>query len=141
MNTTHTSIKQIYKGGRGIDVLLDLHVWVECGGVEIDYDDNELKKASLYGTSDIIRVPFPNKLAAECLPLVMEVTSAKMEAATEMGVAGECFDIWMNNYGNCCSRSVMVYKTLKKEGYKPKLKIGSLGFVQANKKDVFYEYG
>jgi len=30
---------------------------------------------------------------------------------------------------------------LREKGYKAKLKIGSLGFVQKNNKDIFYEYG
>lgn len=141
MNKTHTSIKEIYKGGKGVDIQLDLHTWVECGGVELDYDDEDLKKCSLYGTDKIIRVPFPNKLSAECLPLVMEVSSAKMGVAMEVNMIDTAFEYWCENTGNCCCRAVMVYTALKKKGYKPKLKIGSLGFIQSNNKDVFYEYG
>ena len=145
MNRTLNSINEIYKGGKQEDILLDLHCWVECeekhGTIVMDYDNKKLKKVSLYGTNKIIRKPFPEKLAAECLPYILEVTNAKIKIATEMRLLEESFDYWFNNTGNCCCRAVMVYKALKKEGKNPKLKIGSLGFIQPNNKDVFFEYG
>jgi len=141
MNSTHQSINKIYKGGRGGDVKLDLHTWVECEGKCIDYDDDDLKNCSLYGTDKIVRVPFDNKLSGECLPLIMEVVDAKMEIAIKMDLVGECFELWSSQTGNCCCRSVILYSILKKQGRNPKLKIGSLGFIQPNHKDIFYEYG
>jgi len=141
MNKRHTTIQQIYKGGKEEDILLDLHCWVECGGVEVDYDDKDLKACSLYGTNKIVRVPFNKILAAECLPLVLEVTNAKVRIATMLGLGGEAFDHWQSNTGNCCCRAVLIWKMLREKGYNAKLKIGSLGFVQKNNKDIFYEYG
>jgi len=145
MNKTLNSFKQIYKGGRQHDILLDLHCWVECdtkhGKIIMDYENKDLKKVSYYGTNKIVRKPFPEKLATECLPYILEVAKAKIEAATEMRLLEDAFEYWMNNTGNCCCRAFMVYMALKKEGKNPKLKIGSLGFIQSNNKDVFYEYG
>ena len=141
MNKTHTTLNQIYKGGEGASITLDLHVWIECDGAVSDYDDKQLKKMSAYGTNNIVRVPFPNKLAAKCLPLVMEVAGAKMKMAQEYNVVEESFHLWMNQPGNCCCRAMLLYKRMKEMGLKPKIKIGSLGFIQKNKKDIFYEYG
>ena len=141
MNKTLTSVKQIYKGGKGENITLDLHTWVECGGVEMDYNDDDLKKCSLYGTDKIVRVPFNNKLSAECLPLILEVVSAKMFVAEQYGLAEECVKYWEETTGNCCCRGVIIWKMLREKGYNAKLKIGSLGFIQSNNKDIFYEYG
>lgn len=141
MNKTHTSINQIYKGGKGMYMKLDLHAWVECGGVEVDYDDEDLKDCSAYGTDKVVRVPFPSRLSFECFKLITEVVEAKMEVADEMGMMDDMYVYWLENTGNCCCRAFCVYQALKKKGYNPKLKIGSLGFIQPNNKDIFYEYG
>lgn len=141
MNTTLTSIKQIYKGGHEDKIQLDLHVWVECNGVEIDYDDDDLKKCSLYGTDKIVRVPFPSRLSYECFTMITEVVDAKMKIAKQNGVVDDCIEYWLGTTGNCCCRALFVYKSLTDLGYKPKIKIGSLGFIQSNNKDIFYEYG
>ena len=141
MNTTLTSMEQIYKGGRGAEITLDLHCWVECGEVVLDYTDDQLKEVSLFGTKNIVRKPFEKKLAAECLMYIMEVVGAKMKLATDLNMAFESFTLWHEETGNCCCRAMTIYRALKDKGYKPMLKIGSLGFVQKNGKDIFYEYG
>jgi len=141
MNKRHTTIQQIYKGGKEDDILVDLHCWVECGGVEMDYDDEALKACSLYGTNKIVRVPFNKILAAECLPLILAAANAKVGRAIVLGRLEEAEEHWHNNTGHCCCRAVLIWQMLREKGYKAKLKIGSLGFVQKNNKDIFYEYG
>ncbi len=99
-------------------------------------NDDDLKKCSLYGTDKIVRVPFNNKLSAECLPLILEVVSAKMFIAEQYGLAEECVKYWEETTGNCCCRGVIIWKMLREKGYNAKLKIGSLGFIQSNNKDI-----
>tara|TARA_Y100000114_G_C11761496_1_gene329997 strand:+ start:753 stop:1178 length:426 start_codon:yes stop_codon:yes gene_type:complete len=141
MNTTHKNIKQVYKGGKGVDIKLDAHCWVEIEGEVCDYDNSVLQSCSFYGTNRIVRKPFSQELQIECLPYVLECVGAKLQTATELNMEEDFINHCLTECGNCFTRSVLLHHQCKQKKIKSKIIIGSLGFIQDNNKDIFYEYG
>jgi len=123
MNKTHTKIQQITKFGA-----IDAHIWLEHNGKIIDYTDKELKSCSCYGTDLIVRKEFPIPLQIEVLKLSTKIY--KKYTLNEI-IANK------DRPGNCVLKAFYY----KKENPDTKIKIGSLGFIQKNNKDIFYEYG
>jgi hypothetical protein len=125
MNKTHTTTQQIVASG------FDGHVWIEDEhGEVIDYPDDLLEMSSQYGTRDIVRKEFPVKVQCELLPRVIAAYKSKLHQPPIMQ------QMMRETPGFCQSKS-MQYKV---KHPKAKIKIGSLGFRQANG-DIFWEYG
>ena len=128
MNTTHTKIGQIVKNG---GASIDAHCWVEHNGEIIDYSDEKLAGVSMYGTLSVVRKEFEVEIKIKLLPHIKKIYESKNPWTPQ------CISDSMPGY--CVLKSMNYWKKHKEDG--AKLKFGSLGFVQKNGKDIFWEYG
>ena len=109
---------------------IDAHMWLEDkDGNVLDYDDASLKNASMYGTTTIVRKEFPKHLQMEVFPYIREAQLFLLQRGLDE-------DFMIRTPGFCWVRALLEKR--KHKNYK--VKIGSLGFVQADG-SVFWEYG
>jgi len=116
--------------------MIDAHCWIEYNDKVVDYSDNELSKASAYGTKHIVRKEFPLELQLKLLPIVLKIYN---DTQRELKESNEFFGVSLklpDEVGMCVIKAI----DFKKKYPKAKIKIGSLGFVQSNG-DIFYEFG
>ena len=120
----------------------DIHCWVVHDGKIIDYSTKVLAGASLYGTDELVYVPFAmplQKKVFEVLRMRHRDQMATLRAIPEWSAHKAHMEaMWDNRAGFCQKKAIRYYKAHHKHG--AKLVIGSLGFRQTDGA-VFYEYG
>jgi len=117
----------------------DLHAWVvKPNGEILDYAKRDLKACSLYGTTDLVYVPFEDRLQEKCKKRFNSIYyEDHPETASAMGLRLEEYHQYMvENMGFCMFRSIY----LASKNDKLKVVYGSLGFKQTDG-SVFYEFG
>ena len=133
-----TDINKLIKGNQ-----FDLHSWVEYDdGTIDDYDDISLSKISMFGSLDIVRVPFSLELTLKVLPHIKKHLDTNLWVISELEDKELMKEVnrIMNKPGACIYRSYLIKAKLLKQGRKCKIVYGSLGFRQPDG-SVFYEYG
>ena len=142
-NRTYQSLEEIpLKYNGKILQSIDCHSWVNHNGRIIDYPLHKLKEKSMFGTNKIVRKPFPKMLQVQVLPHIVKIWENNIK---EMNETQPKFyhktqkRYWNENAGNCFMKSIEYWKKHKHEG--AMIIIGSLGFIQENVKDIYYDYG
>lgn len=124
----------------------DYHAWcIDKQGVVHDYDPKILMKNVKYGTTDIVREPFPGDISARLVHCNKTYDAYLQGMTAEFG--GDIEDAKKALLSiihtplfppkNCYIRAKLLYESDPQEY---SLVFGSLGFIQADGK-IYWEYG
>ena len=118
------------------------HMWLEDDEGNIyDYSNDALSKSSMFGTTNIVRVPFEEPLFSKVKDTMIKRVYETSVKHKNKGVLKKYRNFAKKTVGMCCVRAY--FKKLSNPN-KWTIKVGSLGFKHTTgplKGDIFYEFG